>query len=290
MRPFIISLFVLFSSLSFGQVAAMLMVPEPETGGVTYLLDDYPADAAYSLRLLKADHADSSAIRVRRSSDNAEQDIGFTVEGYLDTASLKTFVGANSGYVTTWYDQSGNELDATQSTAASQAIIVNSGAVVRRNGLVTLDMDSGNYIIGTGNNFNEPTIFTVIDHNANEQYIISLQSNNNNGWRQHLRTSDFRTRVATVNLDITSGTGYNLFTSLISDPTSFVYYDSSNSASISTSPTANVSTYELQIGSSTSVVATLLDAFLYEIILYNSDQSANKTSIESNINTHYSIY
>jgi len=98
------------------------------------LLDQYSgAAAAYSLRKLRTAYT-GSAIRVRRSSDNSEQDIGFTSAGDLDTASLKTFVGANSGFVTTWYDQSGNARNATQTTAANQPRVVNAGIVERSNG------------------------------------------------------------------------------------------------------------------------------------------------------------
>ena len=32
------------------------------------------------------------------------------------------------------------------------------------------------------------------------------------------------------------------------------------------------------------------NGFIQEVIVYASDQSANRTGIESNINTHYSIY
>ncbi len=39
-----------------------------------------------------------SPVRVRRLSDNAEADIGFTAEGYLDTAALLAFVGAGNGF------------------------------------------------------------------------------------------------------------------------------------------------------------------------------------------------
>ena len=45
------------------------------------LLDTYPnAAAAYSVRKLRTAYT-GSAIRVRRSSDNAEQNIGFTALG-----------------------------------------------------------------------------------------------------------------------------------------------------------------------------------------------------------------
>ncbi len=59
------------------------------------LLDLYPnASAAYSLRKLRNAYS-GSAIKVRRSSDNAEQDIGFDVNGYLDTTALLSFVGVD---------------------------------------------------------------------------------------------------------------------------------------------------------------------------------------------------
>jgi hypothetical protein len=90
------------------------------------------ASAAYSLRRL-GDYS-GPAIRVRRSSDNAEQDIGFTTAGDLDLAALLAFVGVNSGFVTVWYDQSGFARNATQTTAALQPRIVNAGVVDTLNG------------------------------------------------------------------------------------------------------------------------------------------------------------
>ena len=59
------------------------------------LLDTYPnAAVAYSLRKLRGAYT-GSAIRVRRSSDNAEQDFGFDNSGDLDVSTLETFVGYN---------------------------------------------------------------------------------------------------------------------------------------------------------------------------------------------------
>jgi hypothetical protein len=92
------------------------------------LLDSLSASAAaaYSTRKLKGTYA-GSAIKVRRSSDNTTQDIGFDGSGNLDTAALATFVGANSGFIDTWYDQSGNGLDLSQATTANQPRIRNAG-------------------------------------------------------------------------------------------------------------------------------------------------------------------
>lgn len=93
------------------------------------LLDTMATPAvAFSTRKLRTAYS-GQCLRVRRSSDNAEQDIGF-VAGKLDTASLLSFVGAGDGFVTTWYDQSGNARNATQATALKQLYVVQAGATI----------------------------------------------------------------------------------------------------------------------------------------------------------------
>jgi len=104
--------------------------------------------AAYGMRRLRSAYT-GSLLRLRRSSDNTEQDFGYTSSGDLDTAAIATFVGGGSGFVTTWYDQSGNGKDATQSTAANQPQYIanvknghpiargdgtNDGLIITRNG------------------------------------------------------------------------------------------------------------------------------------------------------------
>lgn len=89
--------------------------------------DDIPSvTAAYGMRRLRTAYA-GSILRIRRSSDNTESDIGYTGTGDLDTAAVASFVGGGSGYIVTWYDQSGNGYNATQTTAASQPLYVASG-------------------------------------------------------------------------------------------------------------------------------------------------------------------
>ena len=102
------------------------------------------ANVAYSLRRLRCAYA-GSAIQVRRSSDNAISNIGFTSAGDLDTTALKTFVGVgNSGFVTIWYDQSGNGINVSPPAVANQPRIINAGVVERRNGVPTLFFDGAN--------------------------------------------------------------------------------------------------------------------------------------------------
>lgn len=96
------------------------------------MLDLYPnAFAAYSVRKLRKDYT-GPCLKVRRSSDNDELDIGFVGDG-LDIAGLETFCSGTNGFVKTWYDQSENDIDAVQDTSASQPQIVSAGAVLTEN-------------------------------------------------------------------------------------------------------------------------------------------------------------
>lgn len=79
----------------------------------------------YSTRLLHPGYA-GSCLRVRRVSDNVEQDIGFS-SGILDAVALASFLGASEGRVVTWYDQAGLR-DRTNTTAAGQPQILSSGS------------------------------------------------------------------------------------------------------------------------------------------------------------------
>jgi hypothetical protein len=101
------------------------------------------ANVAYSLRRLLCAYA-GSAIQVRRSSDNATSNIGFTTQGDLDTTALKTFVGAGSGFVSIWYDQSGNAINVAPPATSNQPRIINAGVVERKNGVPTLFFDGAN--------------------------------------------------------------------------------------------------------------------------------------------------
>lgn len=80
--------------------------------------------AAWSTRKLK--NGALYANNVRRSNDNSTTDIGFSSRDY-NVSALNSHVGANSGFVTTWYDQSGNNKNLTQTNSGNQPRIVNAG-------------------------------------------------------------------------------------------------------------------------------------------------------------------
>jgi hypothetical protein len=85
------------------------------------ILDDYTVGAAFSVRLLRTAYS-GNCLKIQAhggANDGNTLDVGF-VDGALDTASITSFVGAGAAHVHTWYDQSGNSLDVSQTTAANQ--------------------------------------------------------------------------------------------------------------------------------------------------------------------------
>lgn len=128
-----------------GTASGLALSPSFGSAASSSILDrlSVSSSAAYSLRKLRNAYT-GNAIRVRRSSDNAEADIGFTTSGDLDTVALLAHCGAGSGFVTTWYDQSGNGRNATQTTAGSQPQIVSNGVLDISNGKPAIRFNGSN--------------------------------------------------------------------------------------------------------------------------------------------------
>lgn len=92
-------------------------------GNPSTVIDDLGnATLALSVRRVISTYT-GSCMRIRRASDNAEQDIGFDGVGDLNTAAITSFCGASAGFVVTWYDQSPSGVDVTQSTTSNQPSI-----------------------------------------------------------------------------------------------------------------------------------------------------------------------
>lgn len=109
------------------------------------ILDSYGrASGAYSLRRVMGKY-EGYSIRVRRSTDNTETNIGF-INNLLDTASLLTFCQGGNGYVSVFYDQSGKGYHMEQSNASRQPQIVESGVVITMSGKPSIKFYGTNYL------------------------------------------------------------------------------------------------------------------------------------------------
>ena len=277
------------NTIDFGEVCADSWSPETNLVGASaaaLLLDTYTgASVAYSLRKLSSSYS-GSAIRVRRSSDNTEQDIGFT-GNELDTTSLTSFVGANDGYVTRWYDQSGNANNSAQAAATIQPQIVSSGTVLTNNSKPSMFLENQDSLTFTS--LTPITTFTVAKIDT-LNYAIHYVLFNNVSPRGYFYGGTF----SGVNgLGIFDGSAKSITGEDTNTHLGYFNYNGTNyevaKDGSAISNLASGSNFDLNyIGRQQT--ALTLNGQLQEIVIYPSTQSTNKSNIESNINTYYSIY
>ena len=261
----------------------------------TGLLDTYTgAAAAYSLRKLRSGYS-GSAIKVRRSSDNTEQDIGF-VDNELDTTSLASFCSGTNGFVTTWYDQSGNGNDAEQTTAANQPKIYDSSSgVIEENGKPTLKFDGTNdFLSNTLSSIISQPTYWFVTHNfhATPSAFDGVIGNLSTSSEHRLILS------SSLNYGLQAGgflqyNSYQASQSLISykiDQSDERFYLNGSEQTISGGTTIGSGQLESIVLGAIFETSGYSPIQFQEIIIYPSDQSSNRSGIETNINDFYSIY
>jgi len=260
--------------------------------GFIGILDTYAnAAVAYSVRKLRAAYT-GSAIRVRRSSDNAEQDIGFTGTGDLNETALTTFVGAGNGFVTTWYDQSGNGNNATQTTASNQPQIVSSGSVINVNSKPSLQFDGSDDFLTLSNISTNITYsgFQVVKRKSTSTISVTLAGSSISDsyllWNFSDNNAYFRSSQGYITQSLNTTT-QQLFTSININSGNMSMYNNA-SLLLSNTPISLPGTNVMNaIGRRN---ANYSEGNTQEIIVYSSNESSNRTGIESNINSYYAIY
>ena len=268
------------------------------TSAPPLLLDLYPsAAAAYSVRLLRSAYS-GSAIRVRRSSDNAEQDIGFSGAN-LDTTALTTFCSGTNGFVTTWYDQSGSGVNATQTTAVNQPQIVSSGNILLQNVKPTIVFSGfANSLTLSSNIYNNTTpkdTFCVFNTTDTDAVIVGgfnggfLDSYGNGVYiSSTIKSSQIAASVGVLlNSTITPSGRYLVNSKMVSGQNELFVDSISKATSTNNQQFQN---YTNKIGGDAFGFEAFLNGNTQEIIIYASNQDANRTGISSNINTYYGIY
>lgn len=109
--------------------------PGPTPPPYTPPMDAYPADVAYSVRLVNSAYS-GPCMEVYRVSDGATQDIGFDSFGRVSATELAAFSGGSVLEVQTWYDQmpGANHAVATASVSGSavltRAIIYDGSSII----------------------------------------------------------------------------------------------------------------------------------------------------------------
>ena len=260
---------------------------------VSYILDDYAgATYAYSLRKLKEAYA-GSAIRVRRDSDNAEQDIGFTAEGILNVSAMETFVGANNGFVTTWYDQVGSQ-NAVNATAAQQpyAIISGTSVVSGLNPAIQFGIgaSSRGHLTASGASRTQPHTQTLAFETYTGTATYFLMDNlSGTGRCGMFMTNPTQLQLyagATLQnvLDATMTSGDPAIVTGIYNGASSLEAMNSFTAT-GNAGTDNPSGLDLGLSTGNSPSRKIMEA-----VFFDSDYSATRAAFETAMNTHYSIY
>ena len=197
-------------------------------------------------------------------------------------AGIPAYSNTVNGFVETWYDQSGNGKDATQLTAANQPKIVDAGNLVA-NGLGFFTNDlletaslGASQPITAFSVFTQDSASSTIYGSSGSHALITSSSN----------TISLNAGTALVSsASITVGTPA-LVSSLANSTSSFIFINGGNTTTGNAGTTGI--TGSLKLGSTNSNRA--MEGELQEFIIYNSDQTANRIAIETNINSHYDIF
>ena len=258
--------------------------------------------AGYSLRYLSINYIGQPVVRVRKDVvGNPEQD--FTPNQLTD-GTLASFADGNDCFVSKWYDQFGSN-DATNSTAAEQPKIWDaSTGLVTENGKPAVEFDGVDDYIVTSNNFIANTDLSLfILHKFNSltskpQDIVSQgASSNSQGFKYGM------SGVGSNQLVIYLTSGNVIYT----DDSSTIFQELHSLINTSSTATLNINSINesLSLSGSAGSIGNNNDPLtigkrdssniyyvgkIQELIIYTSDQSANRTKIEDNINVYYVLY
>jgi len=246
--------------------------------------------ASFSVRKTN-DYYTGSALRVRRSSDDTEMDIGFVGED-LDTATLLSFVGANDGFVTDWYDQSGyrNHLAST-----FQPKIVDSGTLIEENSLPAIEFDGVDDIMdGIRINFLTQIFSMTFVH----RFYDYTDANKSNVFDSRINLNRCLLDTNSGNYRLRAGNNVTLSTSPDNNQNvTSIIFDSSSSKFYKNGVVENVVGDIGSLGgfSGGVTLGKQLDAGFYEgnfqeIVFYDNDIEGDVADFTDIINDYFNIF
>ena len=212
-------------------------------------------------------------------------------EVYIKNISVD-YIDAN-GFVSTWYDQSGNANDITQATTTSQPKIVDDGALVA-NGIDFYSnsiLESAAFADGTSS-----SVFMAFNNqaaDANRKIFFSKSTFPDDGIVFNYRGDASVGEYDFVNYDgFNHALTYSETTSPLLGLSTTIINGTGKEAFLNGASRASSS--DVFVGGNTYVrlgnpgFGTGFE--IAEVILYPTDESANRVGIETNINDYYSIY
>jgi len=262
---------------------------------------------SFSLQKIREAYSGSS-VRVRRSSDNSEQDIGFSTSGQFDEQSLNSFCSGTNGFVTTWYDQSEYPNNATMGTALNQPKIYDSvSGIYYENTRPTIFFNNNQLLVNNLTLVLQPVSYffvakgqstarqgNIISKNSffaasfsDFPFVISLKNTFISA--SVSRGNDFSsdvslTRVTTGNLQV-----YSVFQSVSQLGISI---DSDLETTPSVTQSANTRVYSMgkaSVENGGGVNTSGYTGYISEIIIYPFTQLSNREEIERKMKIFYNI-
>ena len=264
------------------------------------LLNLYPgATAAFSLRSLRGETINTAVVEVRRSSGSPPT-ADFTATEVAD-GTLAAWVGAgNDGFVRTWYDQSGNGNNATQTTDGQQPRIVVSGAVetdggkptirfgVVASGLVTPDIVvAANCAIFAVTKHTSPTSswsFFFGQKISNARFYVGKAAGGAGSPAVHAK-------FAGANFETLTGTDFTAKTVSYWQQGTGISQYRLNSGTATALTSGSITTTGFSIGRPLADnPSDIWYGPIQEFIYYPTSQVSTHANIMTNINEYYSIY
>ncbi len=292
--------FVNIENGASGDVVNITLDTSSLTGTWTIVLVDASGTVARSNAVLLT--SGSNSVALTATGDFAFVDI--FCQNPTTSISVTNFLASinvgDDGFVTTWYDQSGNINNAVQATAIEQPKIVDNGIVILENGKSGIVWSGDKRLLITSLNVQNSKRFTQISvfktsNRTNElDWILSGYNSNNFGiaFQNNINDGRFLFDGSWRNASgmITEVNTQYLRSIYRTSDTSANVYSNENSYLSNVIGDTSYNNIPIAIGNHLSQDESPLDFIIQEIIIYPTDQSANRLGIETNINTEYTIY
>ena len=275
-------------------VRARISIQRPVLTRFVGILDEshnagYTTDVAYSLRKLRTEY-EGSAIRIRRSQDDAEIDIGFNSDGSLNTDLIASHCADKNGFVTKWYDQSGNSTDAVQATSTKQPAIYEAGAQVKDdNARPFVKFDDTDDVLSIGDE--------IVTTEALKHFMVVDPTDvgriyDSNGQGDNILVQGFRYifRINGANAFINENTGlnYNILDVGRDNNGTRNFFVNGTDKLVGWGATSGESGFE-ELGSSASPYG----GAIYEFFRFSGDTkiaNINAATIRTAMNEHYEVF
>ena len=198
------------------------------------------------------------------------------------------------GFVETWYDQSGNSNDAVQATASLQPKIVNAGSLIAKG----LDFDGTDDFLQLESVLEATSgqsLFVVVELDALDSstgMILDNRDGNGDGSAYFVGANKFKYLFdsnASV-AELSASTNQSLVSAFKTSSDVAIGINGETLDTASNTDTISVTTVPRIGARSFSSASAFLGGEIAELIIYNADESSNRTALETNINSHYSIF